>query len=335
MVGLPGVVGKVGKNVWSKEVLRSKRIWIMVVVPVLILSLEVVVFTTYNPRFLSWYNVFNLMRQSSVLLLVSIGATFVIQMGSIDLSVGSLVSLVGIISAVLLKDFNLGLWVIPCAIITGLFCGLANGVIFVYGKIPSFLTTLGMMAILEGLCTVITGGHHIHIGNEAIRWMASGCLIWKFPNGGIWALAMYGIGIFVSFRTRFGRCIYAIGAGERAAYFSGISINRYKVQAFVLSGLFCGLAGFLQAARMSSGTVRMGEDLLLESIAAIVMGGTALSGGVGGVQRSIIGVLVIVILSNGLNVVGVHHYLQILIKGLVVIFAVALTLDRSRIEFVK
>ena len=113
------------------------------------------------------------------------------------------------------------------------------------------------------------------------------------------------------------------------------AVKRYKISAFAMSGFFCGLAGVLLVARTSTGTARMGEGLLLESIAAIVMGGTALSGGVGGVHRTIIGVLVIAILSNGLNVIGIHPYMQIIIKGLVVVMAVAMTLDRSKIEFVK
>ena len=141
--------------------------------------------------------------------------------------------------------------------------------------------------------------------------------------------------VFLGLKTKFGRYMYAIGGGERVSLLSGIAVKRYKISAFAMSGFFCGLAGVLLVARTSTGTARMGEGLLLESIAAIVMGGTALSGGVGGVHRTIIGVLVIAILSNGLNVIGVHPYMQIIIKGLVVVMAVAMTLDRSKIEFVK
>jgi ribose/xylose/arabinose/galactoside ABC-type transport system permease subunit len=319
----------------AKKWFEGNQRLITTIAPLSFFLVQVIFFASYNPRFLSWINVFNLMRQSSILLLVAIGGSFIILMGSIDLSVGSIVSLVAIASAILVRDYGVGVWVILLAVGIGAACGLANGTIFLYGKIPSFLTTLGTMMVLEGISTLLSGGENIFFTNGTLNWIASGTLIWRFPNSGIWALAIFGIAIFLGLRTHFGRYMYTIGGGEKVSQLSGIPITRHKLIAFVMSGFFCGMAGVLMVARTRCGTARMGEGLLLESVAAIVMGGTALTGGVGGVHRTIIGVLVIAILGNGLNVIGVHPYLQIVIKGLVVILAVAMTLDRSKIEFIK
>jgi ribose/xylose/arabinose/galactoside ABC-type transport system permease subunit len=191
------------------------------------------------------------------------------------------------------------------------------------------------MIIIDGIATWIGGGSNIMFRNEDLTWISSGAFIGQIPNSGICALAIFAIAAFVGLRTKFGRHLYAIGGGERTSRLSGINVRRVKVAAFTLSGVICGLAGFLLAARTSTGMAQMGEDMLLKAIAAVVMGGTALTGGVGGVHRTIIGVLVIAVLTNGLNVAGVHKYYQIIVTGLVVIIAVTLTLDRSKLAFVK
>jgi ribose transport system permease protein/putative xylitol transport system permease protein len=141
--------------------------------------------------------------------------------------------------------------------------------------------------------------------------------------------------IFIAFRTTFGRYTYALGENERVAELSGVKTDRHKILAFSLSGLLCGIAGALLAARTGTGSVAMGEGLLLPSIAAIVMGGTALTGGVGGPHRTIIGVLVIAVLQNGMNLTGVDPFVQEIILGVVVVAAVAMSIDRRKIEIVK
>lgn len=307
-----------------------------VLVPLAFLVLLVVVFTLLNERFLSWVNVFNLMRQSSILLLVATGTTFVILMGAIDLSIGSIVTLVAIAAALLLRDAGLGAAeVVAVAAAIGAACGLINGVLTVYARVPSFVATLSTMIVFGGISTWVAGGANVTFRNPEMTWLASGKLIWQIPNAGLWALAVFAVAAFVGARSTFGRALYAIGAGSTAARLSGIDVPRTQMIAFVVSGILCGLAGLLLVARTSTGTARMGDDLLLEAIAAVVMGGTALSGGAGGVHRTILGVLVISVLKNGLNVAGVHPYVQICITGLIVIIAVTLTLDRSRLAFVK
>jgi ribose/xylose/arabinose/galactoside ABC-type transport system permease subunit len=191
------------------------------------------------------------------------------------------------------------------------------------------------MTILWGISDFLFRNGTIFYKSPAIDWIASGNLIWRIPNSGIFSLTIFFIAVFVALRTPFGRYMYSIGSGEKVSKFSGIQVNRWKLMAFLASGIFCGMAGVLLLARTRNGTARMGEGILTDAIAAIVMGGTPLTGGAGGIHRSIIGVLIITVLSNGMNVTGVQLYLQIVIKGIVMMLAVAMTLDRSRIEFVK
>jgi len=307
-----------------------------VLVPVAFLILLVVVFTLLNPRFLSLPNVFNLMRQSSILLIVAAGTTFVILMGAIDLSIGAIVTLVAITAAILLRDAGMGAAeVILISCLIGAVCGLLNGLLVLRAGVPAFVATLSTMTIFSGVSAWVAGGANITFRNADLTWLASGKLIWQIPNSGLLALVIFAIAAFVGARSLFGRSLYAIGAGETTARLSGINVSRTQLVAFVVSGVLCGVAGLLLVARTSTGTARMGDDLLLDAIAAVVMGGTALSGGAGGIHRTILGVLVISVLKNGLNVAGVHPYAQIFITGLVVIIAVTLTLDRSRLAFVK
>lgn len=315
---------------------QTHRTTLGVLIPLAFLILLIAVFTSFNERFLSWVNVFNLMRQSSILLLVATGTTFVILMGAIDLSVGSIVTLVAITTALLLREAGMSaIEVVAIGAAIGAACGAINGALVVYTRLPSFVATLSTMIVFGGISTWVAGGANVTFRNADMTWLASGKLIWQIPNSGLWALVIFATAAFVGARSTFGRALYAIGAGETAARLSGINVSRIQMIAFVVSGILYGLAGLLLVARASTGTARMGDDLLLEAIAAVVMGGTALSGGAGGVHRTILGVLVISVLKNGMNVAGVHPYAQIGITGLIVIIAVTLTLDRSRLASVK
>ncbi|WP_130219594.1 ABC transporter permease [Bradyrhizobium genosp. SA-3] len=304
--------------------------------PLLLLMAMVAVFALINPRFLSWINLFNLMRQSSILLIVSTGITFVILMGALDLSVGAIVTLVAISSAVLIRDFDVGAAGIAVAAAgIGALCGLANAALVLRLRLPSFVATLGTMTILGGVSTWISGGGNVFFQSPNLTWIASGSVIGRIPNSGVLALLIFVVASFVGARSHFGRALFAIGGGGLTARLSGIDVLRTKAVAFVVSGMLCGVAGLLLVARTSTGTSRMGDDLLLQAIAAVVMGGTALSGGSGGVHRTLTGVLVIAVLQNGLNIAGVHTYLQIMVTGLIVVLSVTITLDRSRLAFIK
>ncbi|MFB9261959.1 ABC transporter permease [Bradyrhizobium erythrophlei] len=308
---------------------------VVLLLPVAFLITEILVFSIANDRFLSAPNVLNIMRQSAVLLLVASGLSFAILIGSVDLSVGAIVTLSAIAVALLVRDVNAGLWAFAAAAAIGLAAGATNACFHLFGRIPSFLATLGTMGIFTGISNILGGGFNIHFDEPVVKWMAAGRLIDPIPNVALWSLILFGVVSFVGARTHFGRYVVAVGGGETVARLSGVRVGVVKAGAFLMSGLMAGIAGFLLVARAGSATQRMGDSFMLEALASVVIGGTALSGGIGGVHRSIMGVLVIGVMSNGLNVVGVHPFIQTIIKGAVIILAVALTLDRSKSEFVK
>jgi len=290
-------------------------------------------FTVANPRFAGLTNLYNIARQSSVLLTVSLAGTFVILMGSIDLSVGSMVTLAGILSSILV--LNVGAAAVILVPMVGLIGGLVNGALFAYCKLPSFLVTLGTLFAFNGTALYICDGHPSPFQAPGLQSVVNGDWVFGFPNLALIAIVVYLICVFIAFRTKFGRYLYAIGGGERVAKLSGVPVTWYKFLAFGLSGFLAALAGLMLAVRIGAGAPAAGEPYLLDSIAAVVIGGTALSGGVGGPHRTILGALVIGILSNGMNILNVYPFTQIIIRGVVVIVAVWLTMDRSRIAEMK
>jgi ribose transport system permease protein len=307
-----------------------------IILPLVLLVILVVVFAISSDAFLTTRNVSNILRHSAVLLIVAAGATFIILQGSIDLSVASIVKFSGICAALLVKDWNIGLWAIPAAMLLGAMAGAINGVVFSYGKVPSFLVTLGTLSIINGLALMLCEGKAITIPFDSIyRTASSGTLVGTLPNIILWSFGVCAVMVLVGRYTRFGRYMYAIGGGEKVARLSGVPVDRFKFYAFIMSGLLSGLAGALMAARVGSGGPGLGEGLLLDSIAAVVIGGTALTGGVGGPHRTILGVLIVGILSNGLDINAVHSFHQEIIKGSIVILAVFLTIDRSKIQIMK
>jgi ribose transport system permease protein len=273
--------------------------------------------------------------QASTLLIVCIGATFVVLMGSIDLSVGAVVLLVGAVCVKIQNGTGIGGSIIVVAAFLGGLLGLLNGIIYAYGAVPSFVVTLGSLSIFSGVALQILEGRSISFESEALDTIAIGQWIPPFQNIALCAIAIWGVGVLIAERTRFGRYMYLIGGGESVARNSGIPVKRYKVYAFTLSGLVAGLGGLLAVARLGAAGPTLGQDLLLNSLAAIVVGGTSLSGGVGGPHRTLLGVLIIAILDNGLNLLGVSAYPQLVIKGAVVIVAVLVSQNRRQSVLIK
>jgi ribose transport system permease protein len=276
-----------------------------------------------------------LSAQASTLLIVCTGATFVVLMGSIDLSVGAVVLLVGAVSAKVENSIGIGATIVLVAAILGGLLGLANGIVYAYGAVPSFVVTLGSLSIFNGLGLQILQGRAISVNSGALDTIAIGQWIPRVQNITIFAVAIWGIGVLISQRTRFGRYMYLIGGGESVARNSGVPVRRYKLYAFILSGLIAGFGGILAVARLGAAGPTLGEELLLNSLAAIVVGGTSLSGGVGGPHRTLLGVLIIAILDNGLNLLGVTAYPQLIIKGAVVITAVLVSQTRRQGTLIK
>lgn len=293
----------------------------------------IIIFGIAGTNFLTLGNALNVLRECSVLLIVALAGTFVILMGSIDLSVGSIVNLSGVATALVVPQLGARAMLVGLAV--GLAAGLVNGLLYTVLRIPSFLVTLGALSAFGGIANIISGGQPIAADSPGFMSLSNGILFLSIPNLWLWAFALWLVCLFVAYRMRFGRYMYALGGGEKVAQWSGVRVNRYKVYAFMLSGVLCGLAGVLLTSEISSFTPGMGDPFLLDSIAAVVIGGTALSGGVGGPHRTLLGVLVIAILTNGMDIVGIQPFTQMVIKGLVVIVAVALTIDRKKFALIK
>jgi ribose/xylose/arabinose/galactoside ABC-type transport system permease subunit len=213
--------------------------------------------------------------------------------------------------------------------------GAVNGVIYVRGRIPSFVVTLGTLSVFTGIALQLLDGRAIQYNDLSIETIAIGQLVPRLPNIALWALVAWAVVVLIADRTRFGRYMYLIGGGEAVARTSGVPVGRYKVYAFALSGLLAGLGAILAVARLGAVGPSLGSDLLLNSLAAIVVGGTSLAGGTGGPHRTLIGVLIIAILDNGLNLMGVSQYTQMVVKGVVVVAAVLVSQERIRSAVIK
>jgi ribose transport system permease protein len=306
------------------------------VLPIAALLALVVYFSVRAEAFLSAANLTLISGQAGILLLASLGATLVIIAGSVDLSVGSIALLTG---AVLASLINAGIGspavVLLIAVAVGAAIGLLNGVVFAYGRVPSFIATLGTLSLFAGIGLTILQGSTINFTDQGIRDLAIGQLIPNVQNAALIAIVAFLVVWFFAKRTRFGLYVYAVGGNERVVELAGVNTRRLKVLILIVSGITAGLAGLLLTAQLGAAGPTTGSTILLDSVAAIVIGGTALSGGVGGVGRTVLGVLILTVLSNGLNQIGAADYTQTIIKGLVIIVAAVFTMASQRKLIVK
>jgi ribose transport system permease protein len=231
-------------------------------------------------------------------------------MGSIDLSVGAIVLLVGAACVKIENGTGWGSAIVLLGILLGALLGLFNGIVFAYGMVPSFVVTLGSLSIFSGLALQILQGRAITFNSAELDVLAIGEWIPPIQNIALCGITVWMAGVLISRHTRFGRYKYLIGGGESVARNSGIPVGRYKIYAFTLSGLIAGFGGVLAVVRLGAAGPTLGQDLLLNSLAALVVDGTSLSVGVGGPDRTLLGVLIITILDNGLNLLGVSSYPQ-------------------------
>ncbi|WP_050399979.1 ABC transporter permease [Bradyrhizobium embrapense] len=302
-------------------------------ITIFVFMLAIAAFGLVAPSFGTLANIRAIELSSSVLLLASIGATFVILMGSIDLSIGAVASFCGMLVARLSPD--LGLWSVPIACVVGLVFGAINGLVYVHLRIPSILVTLGTATTISGAVLFISDGRSLSVSNPAVIDIAQGALAIVVPNAVLISAVIYGAAVLIGDRTRFGRMTLAIGSDEQIAVLMGVRVNAIKVQAFALSGLLAGLAGVLLAARLGSATVTMGSYMTLDTITAVVVGGTAITGGSGNVRLTIIGVPFITTFSDVMNILALPPYLQTIIQGTVILLAVLLNTRRASAEDVK
>jgi ribose/xylose/arabinose/galactoside ABC-type transport system permease subunit len=287
------------------------------------------VMTVLSPVFLTLTNIRNVVRQSSIFGVMAIGMTFVILTGGIDLSVGSILAVAGAIAAGMLKG---GAGLLPVALIAlviGIGCGLANGLIITIGRIAPFVVTLGMMSIARSLTLIYTKGYPISGFTGAFRFIGGGDVA-SIPFPIIVFVLTVVVAWLILTQTRLGRYTYAIGGNEETVKLSGIDSNRYKVIVYVISGITAAMSALILTSRLNSAEPVAGQGYELDVIAAVVIGGTSLSGGTGSVWGTLIGALLIGVINNGMNLLGISPYFQLLVKGLIIIGAVLL--DRLRQE---
>lgn len=301
--------------------------------PIIFLMGMCLVFSLNNDRFFTWNNVTIILVQIVTLLVSAMGATFVIMAGSIDLSVGSILALSAVVTALAVP--SMGVWAFIPAILVGAICGLVNGIIVAIGRVPSFITTMGTVTALRGIVLIITQGTPIPIKDRNFLNTFSGRGIFNLPNTAFFALAIVIISYILMEKTPFGKELRAVGGGERVAELTGIKVIRIKILAFVFAGTMFGIAGLLQASRVLAATATLGIGFELNVIAAVVVGGTALSGGVGGIMGTILGALIIQVLSNGMNMIGFNAYYQNVVTGIVLILAVFISVDRKLLKSAK
>jgi ribose transport system permease protein len=276
----------------------------------------------YDTGFLSLQNLMNVARQSAPIAIMSIGMTFVLCTGEIDLSIGSNVALSAIVTAMLLRDFNI-YFAILGGIGIGALIGIINGLLVTKAKIPSFLVTLGMMSILLGIARWVSDIKPISVTNKTFNFIFGLGSIWRIPLLFIWTLLAMVIGQLVLKKTPFGRKVLATGGNILAAKYTGIRVDRIKITVFILSGIIAALGGMIYAGRLQGARYTLGTDDPLIVIAATVIGGTSLFGGKGTVVGAVLGAFLLGIINNGIILLGLSLDQQIIARGAIIILAVA------------
>ncbi|MFA5570543.1 MAG: ABC transporter permease [Sphaerochaetaceae bacterium] len=300
--------------------IRSNRITGLVVLMFLLTFILSVLRPT---SFFTSTNLFNILKQASIVSIIAFGQTFVMVSGGIDLSVGYSLGLSGVITAVLIsKGMGTGVSILAGLLISCLI-GFANGLIITQFRLPPFIVTLGLAKIARGIMYVLTRGYPIPLRDKFIIGIGNK-YIGPFPLMSLIMLLLFAISAFVLGRTVFGLRTKAIGGNESASQLSGINVVKHKILLYTLTGLLAGIAGIIMAGRVNSGNPNSGANFDLDSIAAVIVGGTAMSGGEGSVIGTLLGALILQIISNGLVLMNVNIYWQTIVAGVLIIGVCAL-----------
>lgn len=306
------------KRWFSKEWLLEQKSLIALLVLIAVVS-------TMSPNFFTVNNLFNILQQTSVNAIMAVGMTLVILTSGIDLSVGSLLALTGAVAASIVGFEVNAVVAVAAALALGAAVGATTGVIVAKGKVQAFIATLVMMLLLRGVTMVYTNGSPVNTGftdvADTFGWFGIGRPL-GVPTP-IWIMAIVFIAAwYMLHHTRLGRYIYALGGNEAATRLSGIRVDRVKIIVYSLCGLLAALAGVIEVARLSSAQPTAGTGYELDAIAAVVLGGTSLAGGKGRIVGTLIGALILGFLNNGLNLMGVSSYYQMIVKAVVILLAV-------------
>lgn len=305
---------------------------ITIVVPILAAITIIAGFQVINPSFLSYQGIITLVYAMSYFLIAACGLTFVIMMGSFDFSVVSLLKLAALISVLYID--KLGLLVIPLALVICVGFGFINGFLFAKLKVPSFIATLGVSVVVEGIGLYLSKGFLHLMSNRTFRSLAI-TFIAGLPSIFYWGMGVCIVCTFIAIYMPFGRRTYAVGENPISAVLSGINVERFRIYVFMFSGFFSGLAGVLYMAQFGGGSIEIGADMAIPLFASVLVGGTALTGGVGGPHRTLLGVIIITWIQAGLLMLGTGRGIQIVIFGLIAIVMGISTIDRKRIKIIK
>lgn len=291
----------------------------------IVLIILVIIAAFLSPVFLTVTNLLNILLEVAVTAILAIGQTYIIILAEIDLSVGTVLGLSGAITAGFLSHGNLieGLLI---GLVVGLIAGLINGLLVTVGKLPSFIATLGTMTAFSGLTLVYTQGNPITVNSPSFQFIGQGFLGGiPFP---VWLMVILYVGFwFLLHRTHFGRYVFATGGNEEASRLSGINVKQVKLWSFVMAGVLSAIAGFILTSRLGSAEPTSGSGLELDAIAAVILGGTSLTGGKGGLIGTVIGAIILGVLDNGMNLLNVSAFYQGVAKGVIILLAVLL--DRN------
>ena len=310
---------------------RSNRM--MKLAPVLVLVAMLIVFlVTCGPSFLGPQNLVNILNQMALPLVVALGLTFVIMLGSIDLSIDGSVGMAGSLFACFVLNtefsYNFGFFSVVIAVGVSMLCGLVIGLCHVYLKIPSFMASFAFMYICKGIGMVSYQGHPPTIEDPLITALPTTTFLF-IPFITWVAIIMFVLCFFIQEYTAFGRHIYAVGTNESIPRSVGVSVEKVKIGVFTLAGFLFGVAGVIGAIRLGQGQIAIGDDKMFPAQAAVVVGGTSLAGGKGGVVNTIVGVLIMTVLDNGLLILGVDPNIRTGVQGVIILVAVILTVARG------
>lgn len=299
--------------------------WLIEQKSLIALLVLIAVVATQSSNFFTLANLFNILQQTSVNAIMAVGMTLVILTSGIDLSVGSLLALTGAVAATLLGHEVNAFLALATALLLGGVVGGITGVVISRGKVQAFIATLVMMLLLRGITMVFTDGSPVSTGfsdnSDLFSWIGIGRPL-GIPTP-VWIMLIVFIGAWYALNhTRFGRYIYALGGNEAATRLSGINVNRIKIAVYALCGMLAALAGSIEVARLSSAQPTAGTGYELDAIAAVVLGGCSLAGGKGRITGTLIGALILGFLNNGLNLMGVSSYFQMIVKAIVILLAV-------------
>ena len=302
----------------------------------LVLFIICLIVSIVTDKFLTYNNIISVLRQISINIYIALGMTVVIILGHIDLSVGSIVAMSGTLTVGFIVNQNVP---IGLAIFLGIFlgtaAGLINGIIVSVFNVPAFIITMAIMNITSGIAFVYSGGQATRITSPFFVEIGTGYLFNIIPLPVVYMVILIIIIGFLLTKTRFGTYIYAIGGNREAARLSGVPIRLIELAVFTIAGLLSAFAGLVLASRMYSGQPSVGTGYELDAIAACVLGGVSMSGGKGRISGTIIGAIVIGVISNGLNLIRVSSYWQLIVKGLIIVFAVLLDTQKDKIDVYK